>query len=229
MNAFIQKEKQIDKNEVIMITSKEVLMNIHKLLTSTPKRVIANYLMWRMALSTSSLLSDDIRQRRLEYTSVLTGVKKYKPRWKECVSWTSNYASIATSALYIRGHFDVKSKHDALELVDMIKEEFRATLKTTEWMDDKTKLSALEKAVKMTNFIGYPEELKDDKKLVEYYEGLEIDSKEFFKSYLKFNRFATKKEMSKFREPVNKTSWEDHADVALVNAFYSPSENSIRK
>jgi predicted metalloendopeptidase len=191
--------------------------------------VVANYQMWRIALATSSLLSDDIRARRLIYIKAVTGVEKYKPRWKECVSWTTSYLSIASSALYVRKNFNEKSKHDSLEVVNMIRDEFASTLKKTEWMDEKTRTKALEKAKKMINFIGYPDELKDDKKLNEYYHGLEINNQEFFKSYLKLNRFSTKKEMSKFRERVNKTDWEDHAEVALVNAFYSPSENSIRE
>lgn len=185
--------------------------------------------MWRVSLATSSLLTDKIRARRLVYIKAITGVEKYKPRWKECVSWTTNYLSIASSALYVRNNFNEKSKHDALEMVNTIREEFENTLKTTEWMDESTRKRALEKAKKMINFIGYPDELKEHKKLSDYYDGLVIDKKEFFKSYLKLNRFSTKKEMMKFLEPVNKTSWEDHSDSAVVNAFYSPSENSIRK
>ena len=41
-------------------------------------------------------------------------------------------------------------------------------------MDSETRTAALEKAKKMKNFIGYPNELKDDDKLIEYYENLEI-------------------------------------------------------
>ena len=186
-------------------------------------------MMWRLALSTSSLLSDKIRERRLEYITSLTGVKKYQERWKECVSWSSSYLSIAASALYIRNFFNQKSKDDALELVNTIRDEFENNLKSTEWMDSETRTAALEKAKKMKNFIGYPNELKDDDKLIEYYENLEINNKEFFKSYLMLNRFSAKKEMAKFREPVDKEDWKDHSDVAIINAFYSPLENSIRK
>lgn len=208
---------------------KEMIFEDGSLILLTFHRVIANFLMWRLALTTSGLLSDQIRARRLEYTSVLTGVKKYRPRWKECVSATSSSLSKATSALYVDKYFNEKSKQDALELVEMIKEEFRGNLKTIDWMDEKTRKAALEKALKMTNFIGYPDELKDQKLLTKYYNGLKINRNEYLKSYLRINLFATKKDMVKFREPVNKTSWEDHSDVALVNAFYSPSENSIRK
>lgn len=184
--------------------------------------------MWRIALSTSGIVSDNIRERRLQYTKVLNGIGKYQPRWKECLSYTSSYLPIATSAIYVRKYFNEKSKHDALELVNSISDQYKTTLNTTEWMDEKTKATAIEKLLKMTNFVAYPNELKDDKKLTEYYKDLEINKNEFFKSILKLNRFSTKKEFSKFREPVNKTSWEVHSKVALANAFYDFLENSIR-
>lgn len=38
MNAFIEPGKKINKDEKIMVTSKKVLMNIHKLMLATPKR-----------------------------------------------------------------------------------------------------------------------------------------------------------------------------------------------
>jgi putative endopeptidase len=185
--------------------------------------------MWRVALSTSVFLSDDIRERRLEYLSALSGVKKYQDRWKECTSLTSSYLSIASSALYIRSYFNQKSKEDALELVNMIRDEFVSTLKSIDWMDDETREAALKKAKKMKNFIAYPDELKDDEKLIEYYQDLDIKDDEFFKSFLKMNRFAAKKAMVKFREPVDKDDWRDHANVAVINAFYSFLENSIRE
>lgn len=186
-------------------------------------------MMWRLAGSVASILSENIRERRLEYLKSLTGVTKYQDRWKECVGSTSGYLSIATSSLYIRKFFNQKSKDDALELVNMIRDEFKDILKTTEWMDDETRTIALEKAEKIKNFIAYPDELKDDSKLVEYYEDLEIDEEEFFEAILKFNKFGTKKAMRKFRTPVDKDDWKDHASVAIVNAFYNRIENSIRE
>jgi predicted metalloendopeptidase len=185
--------------------------------------------MWRLAGSVASILSENIRERRLQYLQTLTGVKKYQERWKECVGSTSGYLSIATSSLYIRKFFNQRSKDDALELVNMIRDEFKDILKTTEWMDDETRETALEKAEKIKNFIAYPDELKDDNKLIEYYEDLEIDSEEFFNSILKLGRFGTKKGMRKFREPVDKDDWKAHASVAVVNAFYNRIENSTRK
>jgi len=43
------------------------------------------------------------------------------------------------------------------------------------------------------------------------------------------NIFGTDYSFNKLRLPVNKTDWVRHARPAVVNAFYSSLENSIRK
>ena len=40
--------------------------------------------------------------------------------------------------------------------------------------------------------------------------------------------FGTNYAFSKLREKVNKTDWVRHGNPAIVNAFYSPLENSIQ-
>ena len=77
--------------------------------------------------------------------------------------------------------------------------------------------------------IGYPDETLDDAKLAEYYENLDINPDKYFQSFLAMNVFGTDKAFNKLRKPVNKTDWIRHARPAVVNAFYSSIENSIRK
>lgn len=139
------------------------------------------------------------------------------------------YLPIATSALYVKNFFKKESRDAAWEIVNSIRNEFENTLNVTEWMDDDTRMKALEKAKKMAMHIGYPAELTDAKKLLKYYKGLVIDERKFFDSVVNITRFDTKKVASSLRKPVNKTDWEDHANVALINAFYNPVENSIRE
>lgn len=49
-----------------------------------------------------------------------------------------------------------------------------------EWMDVKTKQSALEKADSINNNIAYPAGLLDDKKLEKFFEKLEINPDNYF-------------------------------------------------
>lgn len=41
--------------------------------------------------------------------------------------------------------------------------------------------------------------------------------------------FGTNYSFRRLREKVNKNDWKNHGAAAVVNAFYSPLENSIRK
>lgn len=96
-------------------------------------------------------------------------------------------------------------------------------------MDEKTRKSALEKAMSMSTHIAYPDELLDDKKLEEFYENLELNPGDYLQSILNLTQFATNYSFSKLRKPFNKTDWLSHGRPAVVNAFYSSIENSIRK
>lgn len=114
-------------------------------------------------------------------------------------------------------------------MVNNIKAEFENILNNVEWMDDKTRASAHTKVKAMATHIGYPDELMDDKKLEEYYQDLEIDPNKYLESVLRMSVFGTDFAFNKLRKPVNKTDWINHSRPAIVNAFYSSIENSIRK
>lgn len=114
-------------------------------------------------------------------------------------------------------------------MVNSIKAEFESILKTVPWMDDTTRASALSKVKSMVTHIGYPDELMDDKKLIEFYKPVQVDENKYLESVLSINIFGTDRAFKKLREPVNKTDWITHSRPAVVNAFYSSIENSIRE
>lgn len=191
-------------------------------------RVIVNYLFWRTSMSIADLLNDEIRNRHIQFSQVLSGQQSFEKRWEECVNVALGYLSIATSSLYVKNFFPEESREIASKMVGAIKSEFESTLNTTDWMDDITKEAALEKVNSMLTFIAYPNELMDDQKLIEYYQDLVLDSENYFESILNITKFEGLKIARNFRKAINKTSWDDHSDVAVINAFYSPLENSIQ-
>ena len=110
---------------------------------------------------------------------------------------------VATSALYVRKHFDPKSKKVAFDMVNAIKEEFEEILKNVSWMDETTRAAALSKVKKIKAHIGYPDELVDDQKLIEYYEKVEIDELKFLESALNLKISSTNRAYNKFRKVVS--------------------------
>lgn len=191
-------------------------------------RVIVNYLMWRSAASAADLLSKEIRNRRLEFSKVLSGRKSFESRWQECIDVVLDNLPIATSALYVKNFFKKESRNVAREMVESIQKEFQKILENVSWMDESTREAAIKKAKAMVAHIGYPDELMNDKKLIEFYEDLSVDKNRYFESVLNVSRFDNMRLMKNLRKTVNKTDWETHANVAVINAFYNPLENSIR-
>lgn len=185
--------------------------------------------MWRTAASVTDLMSKQIRNRHLEFSKVLSGKKSFELRWQECVDVVLESLPIATSALYVKNFFKNESRIVALEMVESIKQEFQKILEAVPWMDESTRKAALNKANKIIAHIGYPDELMNNSKLIKYYGNLTVDEGEYFESVLNITKFESMKTMESLRKLVNKTDWESHANVAVINAFYNPQENSIRK
>lgn len=174
-------------------------------------------------------LNKDIRDRYLEFSKVVLGMKSFKSRWHQCIDIVLESLPIPTSALYVKHFFKKESREVALQMVDLIQDAFQEMLKSIDWMDEATKEAATDKAKKMTAHIGFPNELMDDKLLNKHYENLTIDENRFFESIINIEKFELNQEIRKLRHPVNKSDWETHASVAMVNAFFNPTENSIRK
>ena len=54
-------------------------------------------------------------------------------------------------------------------MVNLIRDEFVEMLNQLDWMDDKTRENALRKAHAIYSVVGYPDELKNDTLIDDYY------------------------------------------------------------
>lgn len=135
---------------------------------------------------------------------------------------------ISTGALYIRNFFDVNSKQAVKNLVKSIHKAFMENLNNVDWMDAKTRSLAFEKAHRMHFHIAYPNELLDDDKLNEYYDGLTIQPDSLLYNVMRIQQFLRNRVINQFRRTINKTDWQTHSMVTAVNAYNSIMENSVR-
>uniref|UniRef100_A0A1Y1M379 Peptidase M13 N-terminal domain-containing protein n=1 Tax=Photinus pyralis TaxID=7054 RepID=A0A1Y1M379_PHOPY len=227
LNSILHPHVHVNSSEAVNVVSPRYISSLIDLLSRTPKRVQANYAMWRVIKSQISYLTEGMIQHQLNFHRTLFGVSERPSRWKECVEEVSSELPILTSALYVRKYFDNDAKSAAHEMVTYIKESFHNILLSLDWMDEQTRKSALDKAALLESHIGYPDELLDDEILGKYHETLKVDPDEYFSSHLNIQLHSLSVTNSGLREAVNKTSWIDHSNVAQVNAFYNPLENSI--
>lgn len=227
INLVLPNKIRVNDSQMISIADAEYFRKLGTLLENTPKRVIANYLVWRAVDTAVEYLTSKLRHIELKYKSAVNGKTRRDQRWKECVMIIAPEFRIAVGAMYIREYFKQESKAVAIEMVGHIQEAFREIIKTRDWMDETTKSAALAKLEKMSVNIAYPNELLDDNVITEYYKGLHVKKDEFFESSLHSFGFLFDKTLDRLHKPVNKTSWKDLSYVAVVNAFYHPLMNYI--
>lgn len=120
---------------------------------------------------------------------------------------TNNAIGFAIGAMFVRESFNGKSKPQAEQMINEVRNAFKANLRSLEWMDNETRKLAEEKADAITDMIGYPAYILDAKQLDEKYLELNIKNDTYFLNNIEINRYNLKKNLEKLDEPVNKTRW----------------------
>lgn len=228
INTLLAPHVIIGEDEMAIVNVPKYISDLEELLGKTPKRVQANYVMWRVVSASVSYLTEELRKRQLQFATALTGKTERESRWKECADTVSGSLSLAVGAQYIKKYFNEDSKATALEMVNDIRAQFRHILLTVDWMDETTRKAALAKADSMTAHIAYPQEMLDVDKLTDFYKNLDMSPDKLMESVLNLTLFGTDYSFSRLRKPVNKSDWVNHGRPAVVNAFYSSLENSIQ-
>lgn len=214
--------------------SDEIIVNVPKFLTkldalllTTDKRLLANYMLWRVVLQSFSMLGKRWRELAQEFNTVVTGQAREEPRWEQCISSVTGSLGIALSSLYVRNHFKGQSKEKALEMVGYIHREFLKILHDVDWMDDRTKQRARDKAMAIRPYIGYPNELFNNTEIENFYSGLSFSKNEYFNNVQTLRKWSTDYAFGQLNKTNKKGDWRKHGKSAVVNAFYNIIENSI--
>ena len=127
-NKILKPIVEIGDDEVVIVHVPSFFGEFEKLMLQTPKRTQANYLMWRVASSSVSYLTDEIRNRELKFSTVVNGRTAREARWMECLSMTTKTLRVSVGALYVRKYFHEDSKKSAVKIVNNIRKEFKKIL-----------------------------------------------------------------------------------------------------
>lgn len=121
----------IDDDELINVRAPTFFEKFGPLMKKTPKRVIANYLFWKVLLDGLPYVTKEVMTRQMQFARMMYGYDpaETRARWKECVDITSNLLSTSNRAIYVRKNFNQKSRKNVQELADDIEEHFKNNLK----------------------------------------------------------------------------------------------------
>lgn len=227
LSALLRDDKLNLNVDEVIVRVPSFLKSIDSLLVKTEPRVVANYMMWRIVRGSHSGLSRKWRELAHSYSQILSGRQSEEPRWEQCLGSFSGTLGHALSAFYVKNHFNRKSKANALEMVEYIREEFLRILDEIDWMDEETRKEAKIKARAIAPFIGYPDELLQDELVEELYKDLGFDKTNFYQNIRRARLWSTNYAFGQLRKPNKRGDWKKHARAAEVNAYYNRHENSI--
>lgn len=215
----------IKETEEVVVYAMRYLEVLSPVIENASKVLLNNYMVWRVVSKMAPLLSKKFRDAHQEMIEVLTGSKKSEDLWKRCMGETDGAIGMALGSLFIEKSFEGTSKQQATEMIDAIRASFKKGLPNLDWMDDKTRRAAEDKADAVVDMIGFPDYIKDPQKLKEKYDGLKFDVKTYFQNKRNADHFYLQKNLKTLRKPVDKHKW--YMTPSTVNAYYSPSRNQI--
>lgn len=204
----------------VVVGQPEPIHEVEKILEETSLDDLKTYAEARVISGASSQLSDDFRAEAFKFSSVLSGTKQDRPRWKRAVSLVSGTLGEAIGKLYVEKYFPESSKKRMLELVHNLQTALGQHIDEATWMGSETKAQAKDKLSNFIIKIGYPDKWKD-------YSGLQVnDSLSLYANLQNIARWETDDVIARrANKRVDKTEW--GMTPQTINAYYNPTTNEI--
>ncbi|PIO67599.1 peptidase family M13, partial [Teladorsagia circumcincta] len=218
----------VSPNHTVIIREIEYFTGIQHILTTTPKRVIANYVAWRLVQGFSPFLPPTAREPFYQFKANQTGMFNSPPpdRWEDCVTLSVIMMDMPVGKLFVEHFFErERAMAKMQELTAFLKGEFIKQLNVLDWMDESTRRRAVEKAGMIEYKNGFPEVLFNDTWMDEHW-GIIIKPKEYLLHLtirIKLARYA--EELMRLDQPLDRTMW--YQSPAQVDAYYAPNNNEM--
>ncbi|XP_071511470.1 neprilysin-like [Diadema antillarum] len=222
---LVMNTTHVNDSMELVIFSPPYVAGLQRILSETPNRTIANYVMWRTVMRTVDQMSNRARSIKHAFQKVVTGEQKQPARWKQCIHSTNLFMGRALGVLFIQDHFDEESKNTAFEMIKHLRKTLYQILNSTEWMDEDTKQFAIEKAHAVREQIGYDEKLLNYTYLDSMYVNIDIRTDVHFDNALQVWSDHARRSFAKLNDSVDRYGWS--TTPVVVNAYYFYQSNQI--
>ncbi|XP_041378568.1 membrane metallo-endopeptidase-like 1 [Gigantopelta aegis] len=229
---FLQKVMSIPEVDILVADSEEIINEspsyfekLMHLIKITPRREIANYLIWTVTLKTASELGGKLEEFYLDFYRVITGVSSLPARFQVCIKHVVQNLRFTAGRMFVDSVFDENNKQSAQELTSDIHTTFKELLEEQDWMDNATRKVAMEKADALGKKVGYPDYISKDEELDKLYGNYSFSRDKFFENVLHNYQRSVINNLKMLRDEVDKNRWK--VAPSAVNGFYDRVTNQI--
>lgn len=209
----------VAKADTIIVGQPEFFIALDKMVKSYSVDDWKTYLKWDLVNTYAGYLNKAFERQNFKfYSTVMSGVKIQKPRWKRIVEQTDGSLGELIGQVYVAEYLPKGSKEKLLEIGNNIRDVYAEHIKKLDWMSESTKKKALFKLSKIVMKVGYPDKWKD-------LSSISINRNNYCENVMATNKWSYNYMVSKFGKPVDKSEW--GMQPQTYNAYYNPSNNEI--
>ncbi|CCD30216.1 Metallopeptidase [Candidatus Glomeribacter gigasporarum BEG34] len=215
------KAQGVDLKEGFSLSSPKFFKEVNQMLVDTSIEQWQAYLRFHALKNAAPYLSSAFQNEYFAfYDKTLKGQQEIAPRWKRVLDTVNSQLGMALGQLYVAKHFPPEAKKQALTLINNLSAALKARIEKLDWMSAETKKRALEKWQTFLSQIGYPDQWRD-------YSALRLKAGDYFGSIQAAARFNHAYAMSRIGQPTDRSEWGPWTTPQMINAFYSPNDNTI--
>ncbi|KAI8880647.1 zincin, partial [Backusella circina FSU 941] len=197
---------------------------------SLQSKTLYEFFFIKATLSKIDMLDSNTREiYRIMHSKIGSGTTAPPLRVRECIGNTADLFGQMLGRYFVMLKFGGEEQRlNAAKMIDNIRSTWANRLDKIEWLDDVTRKRAVDKVNSIDHQEAYSIHTPDDrspKALKEYYNGIIIDSGNYYENQMSGHSWFFKKEWSRVGQPVDKTKW--YMDPQDVNAYYSPTSNQV--
>ncbi|OQR77490.1 neprilysin-like [Tropilaelaps mercedesae] len=228
INKYVREHNQIySKNEDVIIDSPRSLALLIMLLNDKNiEHAIKNYIAYSTIALLAPFVGSDARHRSAVLAQALGTVpQKFDvDRW--CDYQAQEFLPLSYGAVFVREMVESSIKAEAQVVVDYVKAAFAEAMRENPWMDQSTRIRAMDKLRTMMAHVGFPDWFED--KLDTFIEARDLKpGMLFLDAVLRIKQQKVTSALRNFR----KTNVRDinawNFSPASLNAFYEHARNSI--
>uniref|UniRef100_A0A8C2G9U5 Endothelin converting enzyme-like 1 n=1 Tax=Cyprinus carpio TaxID=7962 RepID=A0A8C2G9U5_CYPCA len=212
-----------DEEEIVVLAT-DYMQTVSDIIKTTSKRVLHNYMLWRIVAALSEHLSTAFRSTIHDFSREIDGGERQLDLERLCLNQANKHFGMALGALFVQQHFSSSSRAKVQELVEDIKHSLDQRLQELDWMDEETRGAARAKLQHMMVMTGYPDFLLKPELIDEEY-GFDVNEKTYFRNILNSIKYNIKLSVKKIQREVDKTTW--LLPPQALNAYYLPNKNQM--
>lgn len=209
----------LPKIDTVVVGQPEFYKELSAIIRTEPVQTLKDYMTYQLVNDMAPYLNKAIVDIDFDfYGRTLKGAKEQRPLWKRALDAEEKVMGEALGKLFAAEYFNEKAKQRYSDMVELVRNAYKARIQKLDWMSDSTKQKAMTKLASMKKKVGYPDKWKD-------FSAMKIGTASYAQNIMNANAWWNQYQINKYGKPVDREEWD--MTPQTYNAYYNPSNNEI--